>query len=265
MPEGDTIRRIARVLGRELTGRDISRLTLNHLGDIPDLAGKRVEKIEALGKHMLVSFNAPWVLRVHLGMNGRWRRLHVRQRAPRDPTVRIESGEAAYVCEGAYKAELLRGSTLRTNPRIARLGPDLLADPPDIDAAVKRATQPGNASREIGDVIMDQRIAAGVGNVYKSEVLFECRVHPRQLMHELSETDVRGIYEKAAALMRLNLLTRRRTSVPLRRRPQPSSHRFWVYVRAGKPCMDCGTIIKRFLQGDMGRSTYFCPRCQASR
>lgn len=265
MPEGDTIRRIARVLGRELAGRDINRLTLNYLGDVPDLAGKRVEKIEAVGKHMLVSFNAPWVLRVHLGMNGRWRRLHVRQRAPRDPTVRIEAGEAAYVCEGAYKAELLRGRAVRTNPRLARLGPDLLADPPDIDAAVKRATQPGNASREIGDVIMDQRIAAGVGNVYKSEVLFECRVHPRQLMHELSEANVRAIYEKAAALMRLNLLTRRRTSVPLRRRPQPSSQRFWVYMRAGKPCMDCGTIIERFLQGDMGRSTYFCPRCQTAK
>jgi endonuclease-8 len=62
--------------------------------------------------------------------------------------------------------------------------------------------------------------------------------------------------------MRLNLLTRRRTSVPLRRRPQPSSQRYWVYMRAGKACFDCGTRIERFLQGDMGRSTYFCPKCQ---
>jgi endonuclease-8 len=101
-----------------------------------------------------------------------------------------------------------------------------------------------------------------VGNVYKSETLFECRVHPRTLMHQLNPEDVRGIYEKAAKLMRLNLLTRRRTSVPLRRRPEPSSHRFWVYMRAGKPCLDCGTRIERFLQGDMARSTYFCPHCQ---
>ena len=262
MPEGDTIHRIARVLGRELTGRNIDRLALHDRGDITGLAGKRVEKVEAIGKHMLVTFDAPWILRVHLGMNGHWRRLHIREKAPRDPTVRIEVGEAVYVCERAYRAELIRAAALKTNPRLARLGPDLLADPPDIDLAVERASQPGNAGREIGDLIMDQRVAAGVGNVYKSEVLFECRVHPKTLMHQLPPGGIRAIYEKAAALMRLNLLTRRRTSVPLRRRSQPSSQRFWVYMRAGKPCLDCGTLIERFLQGDMGRSTYFCPNCQ---
>lgn len=262
MPEGDTIRRIARVLGRELSGRCIDKLILHDLGEIPDLAGKCVDKVEPIGKHMLVKFDAPWVLRVHLGMNGHWRRLHIKQKAPRHPTVRIEVGEAAYVCEQAYKAEMIRASALRTHPRLSRLGPDLLVDPPDIDSAVRRAKQPGNAGREIGDLVMDQRVAAGVGNVYKSEVLFECRVHPKKLMHELSEQQVRDIYDKAAHLMRLNLLTRRRTSVPLRRRPTPSSHRYWVYMRSGKPCLDCGTPIERFLQGDMGRSTYFCPNCQ---
>lgn len=265
MPEGDTIHRIARVLGRELTGRTIDHLQLNDRGEVRELAGKRVEKIEAVGKHMLVAFDAPWVLRVHLGMNGHWRRLHIREKAPSHPTIRIEAGELAYVCERAYRAELIREAALRTNPRLARLGPDLLADPPDIDAAVRRAVQAGNSNREVGDLIMDQRVAAGVGNVYKSEVLFECCVHPRTRMHQLSEDDVRAIYEKAAALMRLNLLTRRRTSVPLRRRPRPSSQRLWVYMRAGKPCLDCGTPIERFLQGDMGRSTYFCPKCQPPR
>jgi endonuclease VIII len=262
MPEGDTIHRIARVLGRELTGRDIDRLVLHDRGDISELAGKRVEKVEAVGKHMLVFFDAPWVLRVHLGMNGHWRRLHIREKAPRDPTVRMETGETAYVCQRAYRAELIRSAALKTNPRLARLGPDLLAEPPDIDEATRRAKQPGNANREIGDLIMDQRIAAGVGNVYKSEVLFECKVHPRTHLHALSPERVRAIYDKAAALMRLNLLTRRRTSVPLRRRPRPSSQRFWVYMRSGKACMDCGTPIERILQGDMGRSTYFCPGCQ---
>ena len=262
MPEGDTVHRIARVLGRELTGKQIDKLVLHDQGEIADLAGKSVEKVEARGKHMLMSFDAPWVLRVHLGMNGGWRRLHRREKGGHDATVRIEAGEAAYVCEGAYRAELIRRAALSTNPRLARLGPDLLADPPDIDEAVRRAAQPGNANREIGDLIMDQRIAAGVGNIYKSETLFECRVHPRTRLHQLSAEQVRGIYEKAAALMRLNLLTRRRTSVPLRRRDQPSSQRFWVYMRAGKPCLDCGTRVERFLQGDMARSTYFCPNCQ---
>src|SRR5690349_14921912 len=242
MPEGDTIHRIARVLTRELTGKNIDRIALHDRGDIVELAGKRVEKIEAIGKHMLVAFDeSPWVLRVHLGMHGGWRRLHIRERAPRDPTVRIELGEAVYVCQQAYKAELIREAALKTNPRLARLGPDLLADPPDIDEAVRRAEQPGNAGREVGDLVMDQRVAAGIGNVYKSEVLFECRVHPRTLVHQLQPGGMRAIYEKAAKLMRLNLLTRRRTSVPLRRRSEPSSQRFWVYMRGGKPCLDCGT------------------------
>lgn len=265
MPEGDTIHRIARVLGRELTGKQIDRIFLHDRGEIAELAGKRVEAIEAVGKHMLVKFDVPWVLRVHLGMNGHWRRLHIREKAPREPTVRIETAEVAYVCQRAYKAEMIRSAALKSNPRLARLGPDLLADPPDIELAVQRAIQPGNANREVGDLVMDQRVAAGIGNVYKSEVLFECKVHPRTRMHELSQEDVRAIYEKAAELMRLNLLTRRRTSVPLRRRPTPSSQRFWAYMRAGKPCLDCGTPIERILQGDMGRSTYFCPRCQPDR
>ncbi len=263
MPEGDNVLRAATVLGRELTGRVIDKLRLHDRGDVVELAGKKIEKVEARGKHMLVSFDAPWVLRVHLGMNGRWRRLHVREKASVPATVRIESGEAAYVCLGSYKADLIRSAALRTNPKLARLGPDLLAEPPDIDEAVRRAKQPGNAGREIGDLIMDQRVAAGVGNIYKSETLFECRVHPRKPMHKLTVDDVRGIYEKAAALMRQNLLIRKpRTPVPVRRRGTPTHQRFWVYMRKGKPCVDCRTPIERILQGDMGRSTYFCASCQ---
>ena len=265
MPEGDNILRAATVLGRELTGKTIDRIRLHDRGDIVELAGKRVEKIEARGKHMLVSFDAPWVLRVHLGMNGRWRRIHVREKASVPPTIRIEAGEVAYVCLGSYKADLIRSAALKTNPRLARLGPDLLVEPPDIDEAVRRAKQPGNASREIGDLIMDQRVAAGVGNIYKSETLFECRVHPRTLLFQMSEVQVRAVYEKAAALMRLNLLIRNpRIGAPIRRRPTgATNHRFWVYLRRHKPCYDCGTPIDMFLQGDMGRSTYFCPKCQA--
>jgi endonuclease-8 len=172
--------------------------------------------------------------------------------------------EIAYVCRRSYRAELLRTSALRAHPRLARLGPDLLADAPRIGDMVKRARLPAHAEREIGDLLLDQRVASGIGNVYKSEVLFEVRVHPRTKLRELSDEQLITIFETAARLMRLHLLTRRRTSVPLRRRGQPSSQRLWVYGRAGKPCVECGASIERFLQGDMARSTYFCPHCQAS-
>lgn len=262
MPEGDNVLRAATVLGRELTGHSVDKLFVHDRGEIHELAGKRVENIRAVGKHMLVTFDVPWVLRVHLGMNGKWRRMHVREPRRWHTTVRIEMGEVAYVCEYAYRADLIRAAALRTHPKLARLGPDLLAEPPDIDTAVRRASQAGNANREIGDLVMDQRIAAGIGNIYKSETLFECRVNPRKRMHQLSEEEVRGVFEKAAYLMRQNLLIRGKRSAPVRRREHGTARKFWVYMRAGKPCYDCGTPIERFLQGDMGRSTYFCPKCQ---
>jgi endonuclease VIII len=265
MPEGDTVHRVARVLGAELTGQTLTALALRDRGEVPELAGTAIESVEAVGKHLLVNFSAGWTLRVHLGMYGSWLRSHARESRPRDWTVIITTGDVAYVCRRSYRAELLRTPALRTHPRLARLGPDLLADPPQIDDMVKRARLPAHAEREIGDVLLDQRVASGIGNVYKSEVLFEVRVHPRTKLRELSDEQLTRIFETAARLMRLNLLTRRRTSVPLRRREQPSSQRLWVYMRAGKPCLECGAPIERFLQGDMARSTYCCPHCQPSR
>jgi endonuclease VIII len=264
MPEGDTVHRIARVLVGELQGRSLTKLFLRDRGDVTELAGRTVHAVEARGKHLLVHIEGGWTLRVHLGMKGRWVRRHVRERLPRDVTALLVAGETAFVCERAYTAELVRTSALRTHPRLGRLGPDLLAEPPDIEEAVRRARLPACADREIGDLLLDQRVAAGIGNVYKSEVLFECRVHPRTRVGSLSDVQLRALFGKAAQLMRLNLLTRRRTAVPLKRRPAASSQRLWVYMRNGKPCLDCGTRIERFMQGDMARSTYFCPECQAA-
>lgn len=263
MPEGDTVHRNARVLNDELQGRTLERFFVRDRGDVPELAGRAVNLIAARGKHLLVHVEGGWILRVHLGMKGRWLRRHVRERAPRNVTAILVVGETAYICEGAFTAELMREEALRNHPRLGRLGPDLLADPPDIAEAVRRARMPAYGGREVGDLLMDQRVAAGIGNVYKSEVLFECRLHPRTRMHELSVEKITELFERATQLMRLNLLTRRRTAVPLRRRSTPSAQRLWVYMRSGRPCLDCGTPIERFMQGDMNRSTYFCPVCQA--
>jgi endonuclease-8 len=263
MPEGDNIKRVASVLTREIVGRQVARLALNDQGDVPELDGKAIESVHPHGKQMLVEFEGGWSLRVHLGMHGSWLRKHVREPRPRHWTIVLAVGEVAYVCVNSYRAELIRTTAVRTHPRLARLGPDVLAEPPDIDEMVRRARVSAHAHREIADVLLDQRIAAGIGNIYKSETLFERRVNPRTRVGKMSEEQVRGLYESAAKLMRLNLLTRRRTAVPLKRRPEPTSQRYFVYRRAGQPCLDCGTPIVRFVQGDMGRSTYWCPRCQA--
>lgn len=262
MPEGDTIHRIARALGAELPGRRLDAVALHDRGALDELTGARVEGVRALGKHLLIELEGGWTLRVHLGMNGRWRRLHSRERRPRNPAVLLVAGDAAYVCERAYRAETVRTAEVMRHPKLARLGPDLLAEPAPVAEAAARARIPAHAGREIGDLVLDQRVAAGIGNVYKSEVLFECRIHPRAPTGRLDHDQITAVYATAARLMRLNLLTRRRRSVPIRRGGTPSSRRFWVYGRAGKPCLDCGAPIERFLQGDMGRATYFCPSCQ---
>lgn len=262
MPEGDTVHRNARVLSREIQGRTLARFFVRDRGDVPELSGRTVDRVEARGKHLLVHMSGGWVLRIHLGMKGKWIRRSVHERTPARVAALLVVDGTAYICVGAFTAELMREEALRTHPVLGRLGPDLLADPPDIAGAVQRATQPAYANREVGDVLLDQRVAAGIGNIYRSEVLFECRVHPRTRMRDMAPQKVTELYERAAHLMRLNLLTRRRTAVPLRRRATPSAQRLWVYMRAGKPCLDCGTHIERFMQGDMNRSTYFCPTCQ---
>ena len=262
MPEGDTVRRVATVLGRELPGSVVDRLAIHDRGEVTELAGSTVEGVEPVGKHMLIHFSGGWSLRVHLGMHGNWRRLHLRQKRPPRPTIALETGTTAYLCLRAYRAELIRTSGARRHPQLARLGPDLLAASPRIDDAVRRARHPARADREIGDLLLDQRVAAGIGNVYKSEVLFECGIHPGTPAGDLGPEALRRLFDTAARLMRRNLSTRRRTHVPLRRRPTPSSPRLWVYGRGGQPCLECGTPIQRFLQGDAARSTYFCPACQ---
>jgi endonuclease-8 len=262
MPEGDTVHRIAAVLGREVTGKTVRRLEVRGQGEVVELAGATIAAVEPVGKHMLIHFSGGWSLRVHLGMKGKWRRQHARQKRPGRVAVAMEIGDTAYLCHRAYTAETVQTSHLARHPKLARLGPDLLADPPELDRAVRRALQPAYRGREIGDLLMDQRVAAGIGNVYKSEVLFECRVHPRTPVSELGAGGLRSLYETASRLMRRNLGRRRRTHVPLERRPTPASARLWVYGREGEPCLECGAVIERFCQGDMARSTYFCPACQ---
>ena len=254
MPEGDNVLQVARVLGRELPGRTLDFVEIQDLGPVAELAGRRVQAVEPRGKQMLVHLEGGWSLRVHLGMHGRWARRHVRERRPQDPTLVLVLGDTAWICWRAYRAEAIRAAALRTHPRLARLGPDLLAEPAPVAEAAARALIPGYANREIGDLVMDQRVAAGIGNIYKSEVLFECRVHPCTRVHRLGPTGVEEVYEKAAVMLRLNLLIRgNRKGVPIRRRETPTLERLWVYRRKGKPCLDCGTPIERCVQGDAGR------------
>jgi endonuclease VIII len=262
MPEGDTILRIARSLSANLVGGVIDHFEVKEQGPIRDFVGRTVDGVEARGKHLLLHVEGGWSLRVHLGMHGRWRSQPDSFPRPRSPTALIVADGTAWICSRAYRAELMRTVLSATHPRLRQLGPDILAEAPAIEAMVERAFLPGNAQREIGDLLLDQHVAAGIGNVYKREALFAARVHPRSHIAQLGRDTLHRIFAEAARLMKANLETRQRTSVPLRRRPHPGSPRMFVYGRAGRPCLDCGAPVERIVQGDAARSTFCCPQCQ---
>jgi endonuclease-8 len=251
MPEGDTVHAVADVLSRELPGRTLERLELKDRGEIRQLRGAKIERVEAIGKHLLVHIEGGWTLRVHLGMKGSWRRFDPRDPRPPRATVTLLVGDTLYACINNYRSELIRTSTVRTHPRLARLGPDLLEEPPRIDEVLERAMLPAHAGREMADFLLDQRVASGIGNIYKSELLFELKMHPRTRVGSLDREAMRAVFTEAARLMRLGLATKK------------GMGKLAVYGRAGRPCKRCRTPIERFLQGDMARSTYYCPRCQA--
>jgi endonuclease VIII len=243
MPEGDALHRAARRL-QVLVGQQLEvetphpRAAVKQLA--PKLDGRRLESVEAIGKNLLFRFEGGLVLRSHLRMKGRWRVLG------RDAEV---FGTPWLVLRGAeHSGVLWHGPVLELDRGVARrLGPDILADAPDFDGMVERF-RATDAARQIGDALLDQRLVAGIGNVWKVESLWAQRVSPWRSLSDVSDDDLRAVLGTAARLMRDSL-----DSVPVRRH---------VYRRKGQMCPRCGTPIKSWPQGDDARMAYWCPQCQ---
>jgi endonuclease VIII len=263
MPEGDTIWRTARALHDALAGRTVTELR----SSVPSVAaaarrlrivGRTVEAVEARGKHLLLRFAGGAVLHTHQGMNGSWRVRPAGGRpwsASHRVRVVLETKERVAVCIGSPVVELLSAGAERLHPALAGLGPDVLADAFDPSAARLRLR--ARAETEIGPALMDQRALSGIGNVYKSEVLFLCGVSPFARVGDLDDPTLDRLIETAAAQMKRNL-----GRGPRRTTPERSFSSHWVYRRAGIPCRRCGAAIQRRVQGQPPRSTYFCPACQ---
>ena len=286
MPEGDTIFRAARTLHRALAGRTVTRFesvfpALSRVDVDEPLAGRTVDRVEARGKHLLMWFSGqhetagatakaePLVLRTHMRMNGSWHiyRPQERWRRPhRDMRIIIETGEFHAVGFNVPVAEFLTPDALERSQPIKDLGPDPLADDFSQDDAVARILS--RADLEVSDALLDQRAIAGIGNVYKSEVLFASRINPFARVGTLAAADIQRIVAAATKFMRANVNERSPAGIEtyrgLRRttgRADPGA-RLWVYGRAGKPCRRCGTAIAYRRHGPHARSTYWCPRCQ---
>jgi len=264
MPEGDTIWRAARALHAALAGKK----ALGFSSSLPaaaaaaqklNLLGRTIEVVEARGKHLLFRFSGGLVLHTHQGMHGVWR-LQPRATAarwPRSARAVIETADVVAVCSLSPVVELLSPTQAAAHPALSRLGPDLLGPAFDPEAARRRLRARGDL--EIGVALLDQTALAGIGNVYKSEVLFLCAVSPFARVRELDDTTLDGVVERAKDLMRRNTGPSRP-----RRVSGLAPGRLWVYRRSGQPCLRCGTAIRRAVQGEQARSTYFCPDCQRS-
>jgi endonuclease-8 len=255
MPEGDTIFRAATVLRRALAGERVRRLAVPRLLIDEREPATSVRTVEARGKHLLVRFDDGRVLHTHLGMSGSWYVDAPDRRRPRaDHAVRalVEVPRATAICFDAPTVEILSERDLGRHPRLAALGPDLCADEPDLEDVLARlARLPGDTP--IGVALLDQRVASGVGNVYKSETLFACRIDPWSPVGALDEATRRSLYATASGLLRRNLGGGPRVTAP---------GGVAVYRRAGRPCPRCGTTIVSARQGEAARNTYRCPSCQ---
>jgi endonuclease-8 len=226
--------------------------------------------VRSIGKHLLIELSGDLVLRTHMRMSGSWHVYRPGERWYRGRSaMRIVIGTQEYVAVAfdVPVAEFLTGPAMRAHAELGRLGPDLLGDRYDAREALARLRALGGAA--IADALLDQRAVAGVGNVFKSEVLFLCRVNPAVRVGALSDETLRAIVGRARTLLAANVTDTSRdgigTYAGLRRttrRSDPGA-RLWVYGRRGQPCRQCGTPVASAKQGVEARVTYWCPNCQA--
>jgi endonuclease-8 len=249
--EGDTIQRAARRIEAALGKQAVSVRPGNRRGRITGielLDERRLDRVEARGKHLLLRFG-DLVLHSHLGMSGSWHvyRQGSRWRKPASAAwVSMVELEMEAVQFGGPTLRVLTAAQVRRDRALARLGPDVLA--PDFDAIAAARALRSSPERELGDALLDQRLVAGIGNIFKSEACFAAKTNPWRPIAQLSEDEIRETLEAARRLML--------ESVAAGRPPLA------VYRRGGQPCPACGTPIGARGQGDANRRTDWCPRCQ---
>ena len=254
MAEGDSILRMARRIGDTLGGSRVAVRTPGRRrpeGLAPSsIDGLTLERVESRGKHLLLHFEDDLLLHSHLGMHGGW---HVyrdgqgwRRPASQAWISIAADGWEAVNFRGSFMRIGRRGRLLR-DPRLVRLGPDILADHFEPAAAIARmrATNPGI---ELGEALLGQRLVAGIGNIFKSEGCWTARVDPRRPLESLEDEELADVLGATRELML--------AAVESGRQPKR------VYRRAGQPCPRCGAKIRSRAQGDSARTTYWCPECQ---
>jgi len=275
MPEGDTIFRTARSLGRALGGQAITGFrstypNLTRFHDDAPLTGRIVDRVESRGKWLLIHFSGGATLATHMLMNGSWHiyRHGERWLKPRfDMRIVIENSSYVAVGFRVPVAEMHTPESLARQRRIPTTEIDVLRD--DFDAGEVTRRMVAHAGETIADVLLNQSVMAGVGNEFKSEVCFVTGIHPYCKVAALSADQVQAVIAASRKLVGANVLEdssdRIVTYLGRGRRTTHESDptaSLWVYGRAGEPCRRCGERIRRRIQGDDARVTFWCPRCQ---
>jgi endonuclease VIII len=273
VPEGDTIFRAARTLHRALSGKTVDQFesmfpSLNRVHEDSPLTGRTIKNVRARGKHLLIEFSGGLVLRTHMRMNGSWhiyRQGEAWQRARRDMRIVIKAGGYEAVGFNVPVAEFLTPRALARHVELRQLGPDVLSDGFDAADALRRLRL--RQDLPIADALLNQKVIAGLGNVYKSEVLFMCGVYPFSTVRDLDDATLETIVATARRVLTADVQDAvapmttyggyRRTT----RRADPTQ-RLWVYGRARLPCRRCGRAIQVRKQGLDARLTYWCSQCQ---
>jgi endonuclease-8 len=238
VPEGDALHRAARRL-QALVGEEVAAEAPHPRGAaVASLVdGRRLVSSRAVGKNLLLEFDGGVVVRSHLRMRGRWSVVPVGSKRVGRPWLVLRGREHEAVLWNGPVLELERGRT-------ARLGPDILTE--RVEAARLRAV---DGRRQLGDVLLDQRVVAGIGNVWKAEALWQARLSPWRPVGETGDEELQRVLDEAKRLMQESL--------------DGGRPRRAVYRRAGRPCPRCGTAIASRGQGDDNRIAYWCPGCQS--
>jgi endonuclease-8 len=260
MPEGDTVFITARQLREGLAGKTISRFDLR----VPSLAladatGETVMSVASVGKHLLIRLSGGRTLHSHLRMDGAWRvyGAHERPRGGPEHAIRAIVASADSAAYGYRVHDLALIRTADESEIIGHLGPDLLADPFDLEEALRRFAARGDLT--VGEALLDQRLVAGIGNVYKSELLFVHRLSPWSRVDTVLDS-LPSLLTDAARWLRANTVGFNRTTTGWTQRGQ----QHYVYGRERQGCRRCGTAICKAEQGPAAeeRVLYFCPACQ---
>ncbi|PZT77052.1 MULTISPECIES: DNA-formamidopyrimidine glycosylase family protein [unclassified Streptomyces] len=270
MPEGDTVLQTAGRLHRALAGQvlTVSDLRVPRFATA-DLTGRTVLDVTARGKHLLTRIEGGLTLHSHLRMDGAWRIYAPGERWRGGPghQIRAVLGNAAHTAVG-YRLPVLE--LLRTQDEeqaVGHLGPDLLGPDWDAEAALRNLLR--DPARPLGEALLDQRNLAGIGNIYKAELCFLARATPWLPIGELAPTTAALLVGTAHQLLGANrdrptrITTaggRARTAAMAVSRIRGGGESLWVYGRARRPCLRCGTPIREAEQD--GRPAYWCPHCQ---